>query len=185
MLQHKSVDGWRVISAGKCWSYPGQSTTNKKKLQNSQPVMSKKTERRSRRWFAKKGIVVLEENLHVFQGELIGTQSVPGTAVTSYFVWLYVLYSSPCFFLRGHAERKRNTKYNYVYFTVVGLLSTEEGTAMFRKWVTVWGLRSSGMRRVNGWLVLDIVLKRRTSITHWRDVRTDKNRDFICAAARP
>jgi hypothetical protein len=45
------------------------------------------------------------ENLCVFQGEQIGIKCLPATAVTSYFVWLYVLHSSLNSFLRGHVER--------------------------------------------------------------------------------
>ena len=87
------MDG--VICAGRCWSFPGQSATDKKTLHNSHPVVSKKRGWRSRRLFTRKEIVVLVENLYVFKGEQIEIQCLPATAVTSYFVWLYVLHSSP------------------------------------------------------------------------------------------
>ena len=95
ILQHESVDGWKVICAGRCWSFPGQSTTDKRTLLNSHPVVSKKTRWWSHHLFTKKETVVSEENLYVFQGELIGIQCLPATAVPSYFVCLHVLYSWP------------------------------------------------------------------------------------------
>lgn len=130
MLHHGSDDGWRVISAGKCWSFPGQSTTTtttttKKKLQNSQPVTRKKTDRRFRPSLTKKEIEVLEEKLQ-------------GIEFFQTIALIRVLSSvhRPILFTWIRSQR-RNTKNKYLHYTVFGLLHPEEGTTTFQKWVTL------------------------------------------------
>lgn len=110
------MDG--VICAGRCWSLPGQSTADKKTLQISQPVMSKKRGRRSRRLFTRKEIVILVENLYVFRGEQIGIQWLPATAFASYSVWFMSCILRPVLFAWTR-----------------GMLHPEKDTWIFRKWV--------------------------------------------------
>jgi len=128
MLQHESVDGWRVICAVRCWNFPGQSTTDKKTLQNSHPVVRKKIGWRSHRLFTKKEMVVLVENLYVSR------RADRNTVSSGDFCYFVFLLDFMPYILRL-----------ILFAWTRGLLHSEKGTWMVRMWVTVWGLPSSRM----------------------------------------